>query len=133
MRQAASGKQQGRDYRELMVFQKADTLVLAVYRRSATFPPDERFGLTNQIRRAAVSIASNIVEGCSRRSARDFARFLEIAHGSADELAYQLSIAERLEFQGSGQDITAAAEEVSRMLSGLISSLQLAACDSGRK
>lgn len=123
-RQGARGKR--RDYRDLIAFQKADDLALRVYLCSANFPSDERYGLTSQIRRAAVSVSSNIVEGCSRQSNRDFARFLEIAHGSCDELAYQLHLAHRLGFLGLPGDLVQQAEEVSRILSGLISSLPLA-------
>jgi four helix bundle protein len=70
---------------DLKVFEQAHTVVLEVYAMTAKFPADERFGLTQQIRRAAVSVPSNIVEGCSRESAADFRRFIEIATGSAME------------------------------------------------
>ncbi len=130
MTQDARRKTQGaRNYRDLIAFQKADALVLRVYVATANFPTAERFGLTNQIRRAAISTASNIVEGCSRLTDRDFARFLEIAHGSADEVAYQLGLAHRLRFEGLPGDLVQQAEEVSKVLSGLISSLRLASCD----
>ena len=72
-----------RDHRNLRAFQLADELVLDVYRATKTFPRDEMFGLTSQLRRAAVSIASNIVEGCARQSQGDFVRFLDTAFASA--------------------------------------------------
>ncbi len=75
----------------------ADKLALEVYSKTKTFSKDEIFGLRSQIRRAAVSIASNIVEGCGRDSEKDFCRFLEIAHGSALELQYQFSLTFRLD------------------------------------
>jgi four helix bundle protein len=85
---------------ELQVFGLSDALVFEVYRLSASFPADERYGLTQQIRRSVVSISSNIVEGCSRESQTDFRRFIEIATGSAMELRHQLSLANRLGFGG---------------------------------
>lgn len=85
-----------RDPKTLRVFEKADELVLAVYRVTMCMPSEEKFSLTSQIRRAAVSIPSNLAEGCSRESTRDFARFVEIALGSAMELEYQLGLAQRL-------------------------------------
>ena len=82
-----------RNFRELEIWQRSFELVDEVYTQSENFPKDERFGLTSQMRRASVSIPSNIAEGCSRRTKKDFARFLEIAIGSAFELETQLLIA----------------------------------------
>jgi len=87
-----------RDHRKLKVFTLADELVLKVYAESATFPPDERYGLTKQLRRAAVSVATNIVEGCARRTTRDYLHFTNIATGSAAESAYLLHVSSRLRF-----------------------------------
>lgn len=86
-----------RNHRKLRAFELADSLVLDVYKATKSWPSDERFGLTAQIRRAAVSIASNIVEGCGRTTEREYLRFIEIAYSSCREVAYQLSIARRLE------------------------------------
>jgi len=113
------------DYKQLVVWQKAMDLVLAVYRISATFPRDERFGLTNQIRRAAVSVPSNIAEGQGRGIGRDFARFLRIANGSRQEVEPHLLAAQQLGF-ATPEDVklvTLQIEEVGRLLQGLIRSV----------
>ena len=83
-----------RDHRNLRAFQLADELALLVYRETAGVPKEELFGLTSQVRRAAVLVASNIAEGCSRGSDVDFLRFLDMANGSLRELQYQISLAQ---------------------------------------
>jgi four helix bundle protein len=90
-----------RDPRQLVVFRRAHELVLSVYALSAGFPAVERYGLTAQLRRAAVSIPLNIVEGCNRRSAREYQRFLDIAIGSAAETGYILDLVVDLGFMPS--------------------------------
>ena len=114
-----------RDHRNLRAFQLADELALIVYSETKTFPKEELFGLTSQMRRAAVSIASNIVEGCARHSERDYLRFLDMAYGSARGLQYQASLAHRLGFLGDGvyESLAATSEEPSKVLNGLIPSL----------
>ncbi len=110
------------DFRKLSVWRKAHELALGTYKFSASFPADERFGLTNQMRRAAVSIAANIAEGCGRDSGPDMKRFLQIAMGSASELHSQLLLARDLSFMlaDSSNAVEAQLEEVKRMLSALI-------------
>jgi four helix bundle protein len=81
------------DFRNLEVWRTAHRVVLSAYRVTSALPRDERYGLTSQIRRAAVSVASNIAEGCGRGSDADFARFLQMAMGSASELEYQILLA----------------------------------------
>jgi len=85
-----------RDHRKLKAFQLADELALQTLRETTSFPAEERFGLARQIRRSAGSAASNTVEGCGRRTEADILHFLDMAHGSARELDYQLSLASRL-------------------------------------
>ena len=115
-----------RDHRKLRAFELADQLALAVYQTTKTFPRDEIFGMTAQMRRAAISVPSNIVEGCARNSNADFLRFLDIAFGSGRELEYQLSLATRLGYidPGESQQLDAIVNELMKVLSGLIKSLR---------
>jgi four helix bundle protein len=101
-------------------------LVEMVYRATAGFPTEERYGLMSQLRRAAVSIPSNIAEGQSRRSSRDFAHFLTIAQGSRAELETQTLIATRLNLfnPDCSTPILEAAAEVGRLIHGLVNSLE---------
>ena len=113
------------NFEKLEVWQKAIDFADLVYNETRAFPAEERFGLTNQLRRAAISISSNIAEGSSRSSRNDFARFAEIAAGSVFEVVSQAFIARRQNFLGENRfrKIYAYAEELSRMLSGLRKSL----------
>jgi four helix bundle protein len=81
------------DFKKLEVWKKADSLVLAVYKATNNFPKDEIYGLTSQIRRAAVSITANIAEGCGRNSKVELCQFLQISIGSANELDYYIHLA----------------------------------------
>ena len=113
------------NFEKLDVWRKAIDFADLIYNKTRTFPSDERFRLTNQLRRAAVSISSNIAEGSSRSSKSDFARFVEIATGSVFEVVSQAFIARRQNFLSEDQfrEIYTDAEELSRMLSGLRKSL----------
>lgn len=121
-----------RDHRKLRAFELADQLALAIYETTKTFPKEEMFGMTSQIRRAAVSVPSNIVEGCARNSNADFLRFLDMAFGSGRELEYQLSLATRLGYinQDESQQLDTIVNELMKVLSGLIRSLHRDESDS---
>jgi four helix bundle protein len=112
-------------FERLEVWQKSIDFADTVYRVTRSFPNDERFGLTNQMRRAAVAISSNIAEGSSRSSPKDFSRFIEIAMGSVYEVVSQSFIGTKQGFltESEFNDLYAAAEEQGKMLSGLKRSL----------
>jgi len=114
-----------RDYKKYTVWEKAHQLTLDVYISTANFPSDERFGLTNQIKRASGSIPMNIAEGCGRNSDKEFCRFLYIAFGSANELEYQIFLSIELNFldKVKGQILLQQVEEVKKMLNALITRL----------
>jgi four helix bundle protein len=115
------------NFEKLDVWQKAIEFADLVYNFTRNFPADERFGLTNQMRRAAVSISSNIAEGTSRMSQTDFSRFIEIATGSVFEVVSQAFIGRRQGFliEEDFRTLYSAADEIGRMLSGLRKSLGL--------
>ena len=115
-----------RNYTGLKAFQLSDELVLLVYKATENFPKKEMFGLANQLRRAAVSTVSNIVEGASRHSETDFLRFLDIAYGSACEVEYQISLAFRLGYipKANYEVLQTKATGVAKVLNGLIRSLR---------
>ncbi|PYR73790.1 MAG: four helix bundle protein [Acidobacteria bacterium] len=113
-------------FRDLKVWQQAMLLVEDIYRISKTFPGDERFGLTSQIRRSAVSIPSNIGEGSRRKRRKAHLNHLDIALGSQGEVDVQLEIARRLAYvtPADYKRIASRVDDVGRMLNGLIESLQ---------
>jgi len=114
-----------RDHRKLEAFTLAHELVMEVYRVTKTFPKEELFGLTSQLRRSAMSIPSNIVEGSARSSEKEYLRFLEIAHSSARELGYQLLVAKELGyFDPTKTTCQNLVERVAKILAGILRSLQ---------
>jgi four helix bundle protein len=114
-----------RDHRRLRVFVLADSLVPKIYSISQRFPPAERFGIQVQLRRAAVSVPCNIVEGSARRTTSEYLNFLNIAAGSASEARYLVELSSRLGFVGEeeGEALTAAYTELCASLQALIMSL----------
>jgi four helix bundle protein len=115
-----------RDFRSLKVWEKAHELALAIYQATAAFPREEVYGLTSQMRRAAVSVPTNIAEGCGRNTEAELARFLEVAMGSASELEYLLLLAHDLKLLNDLDHarLSAQTEEVKRMLAPFIRTLR---------
>lgn len=113
-------------YKKLAVYQKAEDLTLSVYALLKKYPPEERYALCDQIRRAVISIPSNIAEGMSRFSNKEKIHFMEIAYGSLMEIECQLSISQKLNYINNIElkQLQDQICEISRMLSGLRSSLQ---------
>jgi four helix bundle protein len=108
-------RQMARTFRDLMVWRKAHAFVLEVYRFTSTFPKSETYGLSQQMRRAAVSVPANIAEGFTRRGKTDKARFMNIAESSLEESRYFLILAQDLGY-GQTDLLTNTGEEVSRLL-----------------
>jgi four helix bundle protein len=113
-----------RTFRNLTVWQKAITLAKMIYEVTRQLPGSEQFGLVNQMRRAAVSIPSNIAEGNARESRKDYIRHLVIARGSLAELETQIVIASELKFLPETAPVMSAITEISQMLQALITSLK---------
>ncbi len=108
-------------FTDLKVWQRAHAMALEIYRVTAAFPSDERFGLISQIRRAAVSVSANIAEGAKRRHPADFARFLNVAEGSIAEVECLTLLAKDLKYlsDDAAKPLMSEAEEISRMLNAL--------------
>jgi four helix bundle protein len=117
---------QSHSFRDLKVWQRAMDLVEEIYKISRVFPADERFGLTAQVRRAIVSVPSNIGEGARRKRRKAFLHHLDVALGSQAEVEVQIEIARRLHFVSATEYgcLQPRIEEVGKMLNGLINSLQ---------
>ncbi len=114
-------------FKELLIWKKSRQFCSEIYSITSSFPSDEKFGITNQLRRASVSIPSNIAEGSSRNSNKDFSRFLEIAIGFAYEIETQLLISSDLGFLKSAQleILTIQLEEIIKMISKFRSTLKI--------
>ena len=119
-----------RDHTKLRVFELADALAVEIYKITALFPKTEIYGLTSQMRRAAVSIPSNIVEGCARATQKEYVQFLQIAFGSLRELHYQLNLSGKLGYctEPDYSHITQRIIETEKVLNALIRSLYKLSC-----
>jgi len=115
-----------RDHTKLRAFELADRLALAIYKHTRGFPREEIFGLTGQLRRAGVSVPSNIVEGCARHSEADYLHHLDIAYSSCREAEYQISLAFRLDYlkPEAYQELSELSTETGKVLAGLAQALR---------
>ena len=113
-------------FNKLQVWQRSHKMVLALYRATRTFPSDERFGLTSQLRRAALSVPTNIVEGSRRATAKDYSRFLNIAEGSLGETEYLVSLSRDLNYlpSESASSLLTEIKELASMLHSLRKTIQ---------
>ena len=114
-----------RDFRDLKVWERSHHLTLAIYKRTASFPKQEQYGLTVQLRRCSASIPANIAEGCGRSGNAELARFLRIAMGSASELEYHLLLAHDLNFLSTSDytPLTHDVVEIKKMLTSYVQKL----------
>jgi four helix bundle protein len=115
-------RQPAKNFQDLIVWKKAHQFILSVYRSSEEFPKKEVYGLTSQIRRAAISIPANIAEGLKKRVKKDKIRFMNIAQGSLEECRYYLILSKDLEY-GDCSQLIMQLEEVSRLLEGYAMSI----------
>jgi len=115
-----------RDHRKLRAFELADKVALMIYQITKQFPKEELYGLTSQMRRAAVSVPSNIVEGCARESQTEYRRFMEIAFGSLRELHYQFDLSKRLGYinQTESENYEKTLTETEKVLNALVRSVR---------
>jgi four helix bundle protein len=116
-----------KDFRKLQVWEKAHFLTLSIYKQTHTFPKEELYGLTSQIRRASSSIPINIAEGCGRGSDKDFARFLQIAFGSASETEYLLLLCFELGYLSENNYLESnfSIQEIKKMLAKFMATLRI--------
>lgn len=114
------------DYRNLKVWEEAHGLTKAIYRVTRAFPKEELYGMTSQLRRAALSIPTNLAEGTGRGSDRDFGRFVQIAMGSACEVEYLISLSEELAYlkKEESQQLNSHLSQIKKMLTGLLKKLK---------
>lgn len=113
-----------RDHRDLIVWQKGMALAVDIYAVTAAFPRSEQFGLTSQIRRAAVSVVSNIAEGSGRRTTKDFYAFMHVTRGSLAELETQLILAHRVGLLENTTKLARDVEEVGKLVNGVLRALE---------
>ncbi len=109
-----------KDFRNLLVWEKAHKLAIEIYSITKSFPKEEIYGLTSQLRRASTSIPVNIAEGCGRGSNADFARFLQISMGSASETEYLILLCQELGYISDSDNLNQQIKELKKMISSLI-------------
>jgi four helix bundle protein len=124
-RSSGNNRRPAQTFRDLIVWQKAHEFVLCVYKMTAQFPKEERFCLTSQFRRAAISVAANIAEGFSRKSNTEKLRFYNVSQGSLEECRYYIILSKDLEYEMDGES-PIKAEMTSRLLKALMNSIELA-------
>lgn len=122
-----------RNHKDLVVWQKAMSLARTIHVLTRSFPPEELFGITSQLRRAAVSIPSNIAEGAARATTREFIQFLYVARGSLAEIETQLELAEGAGYTKRSEDIFTQADEVGKLLNAVIRGLRRKLCQQQRR
>ena len=122
-----------RNHKDLVVWQKAMSLARTIHVLTLSFPPEELFGITSQLRRAAVSIPSNIAEGAARATTREFIQFLYVARGSLAEIETQLELAEGAGYTKRSEDIFTQADEVGKLLNAVIRGLRRKLCQQQRR
>ena len=115
-----------RDYKDIKAYQLADSLVIEVYRATKRFPKEEMYGLVSQLRRAVVSVPSNIAEGASRQHKRNYLQFLYISRGSLAEVEYLVHLTDRLEYltKGEVETINRLREDTAKTICGLIEAVE---------
>ena len=120
-----------RNYRDLEVWEKAHKLTLQLYQRSRTFPKEEFYGLTSQLRRSMMSVGANLAEGCGRQTTPELARFVRIAMGSASEVDYHLLLARDFDYLQSDehQELSQELARIRKMLASLLATLVSGAKD----
>ena len=117
------GRKSAKSFRDLVVWQKAHQLVLAIYSTTKRFPKEEKFGLTSQIRRSTISVAANIAEAFKKKSSLDKLRFLNISQGSLSETEYYLILSQDLEY-GKMNELMDKADEVGRILEAYMNAIR---------
>lgn len=122
-----------RNHKDLVVWQKAMSLARTIHVLTRSFPPEELFGITSQLRRAAVSIPGNIAEGAARATTREFIQFLYVARGSLAEIETQLELAEGAGYTKRSEDIFTQADEVGKLLNAVIRGLRRKLCQQQRR
>ena len=124
--------EKAKKFEDLLVWRKSHELTIQIYEITKSYPPEEKFGLVSQMRRAAVSIPANIAEGFNKRGMRDKANFYNIAQASLEELRYYLILSKDLGFYDKSRELDQPMQEIGKMLQGLAKSMRKRTVASGR-